>query len=105
VAIILNKTLQGVTYDLYIKTDMRLDTSTPEKVSVVQHFYTSQGHFDDGFLPIIRRELVITNQQRVNSIKLLLRESYKEAINVAENFFVNNVAFYQGGTVVNGEVV
>lgn len=100
----LSKTLQGVTYLLYITTEIKVERQQDNlhSVRVVQLFYESKGHFDDSFLPIIRKEITITNQQRVNSIIALLRDSYSEALSVAENFLVNNVAYYQGGTVVNG---
>lgn len=103
-AIQLSKTLQGTTYTLYIITQLALRQGEQETIRVAQDFYESKGHFDDDFLPIIRKEVTVTNQQRVNSIKLLLRENYAEALSVAENFLVNNVAYYQGGTVVNGVV-
>lgn len=104
-AIELIKTLQGKDYILYIVTNMRLEASTESAIEIHQKIYESKGHFDDGFVPIILKNVVVTNQQRVNTIKLLLGQNYDEAISVVENFLVNNVAYYQGGTVSNGEVI
>lgn len=103
--IVLNKTLQGKTYTLYIISSARLQGSEGVAVEIQQTIYESKGHFDDGFLPIIKRDVLVTNQQRVNTIKTLLRQDYEEAISIIENFLVNNVPYYQGGSIVNGEVV
>jgi hypothetical protein len=100
----LPKVLQGTSYTLYIITEIGLFLTPVESIRIKQRFYQSKGHYDDGFVPIILKEVTVTNQQRVNTIKLLLRENYAEALSVAENFLVNNVPYYEGGTVINGVI-
>ena len=101
--ITLAKELQGVMYSLYILTQIRLHPSETS-VDITQVMYQSKGHFDDNFLPIIRREVTITNPQRVNTIKTIIKQDYKEAIYIVENFLVSNVGYYDGGVVTNGVV-
>lgn len=94
----LAKTLQTVDYTLYIITDIDLPGS--DRVLINQRIYQSKGHFDDDFLPIILKRQVITNQARVNTIRMLIRTNYDEAINAVETFLTANVPYYQGGVVV-----
>lgn len=97
----LTKTLQGQQYTLYIITTVEfIDES--RALSVVQNIYQSQGHFDDDFLPIIRKRATVTNNTIVRSIRAVLRENYATAVALIETFLVNNVQYYQGGSVVNG---
>lgn len=102
-AIILRKILHEQVYMLYIKTEIAL--TAQDNIRVVQKIYESKGHFDDEFVPIIVRAVVVSNPQRVNTIKLLLKASYAEAVSVVENFLVNNAPYYTGGTLENGEVI
>ena len=103
--ITLAKTLQSVPYTFYITTAARLfDAGGTAFVEIKQKFYQSKSHFDDGFVHIVEKDVKITNEQRVATIRLLLRTDYKEALSVVENFLVNNVGYYQGGIVINGEI-
>lgn len=97
--IILRKTLQTVVYDLYIVTDINL---TPNGVQLLQNFFQSKGHFNDDFLPIIRKRLNIQNQNIIRVIRALIGENQKAALLAIENFMVQNIPYYQGGIVENG---
>jgi len=102
-AIILHKILQDQVFDLYMKTEIAL--TNQNNVRVVQKVYESKGHFEDDFLPIILKSTVVSNAQRVNTIKLLLANDYEEAVSVVENFLVNNIPYYNGGVLENGEII
>lgn len=97
----LDKTLQGVAYSLYIKTDLNISEEN-RKIYLTQDIYTSKGHFDDGFLPIIRRRLDTGNVNIIRIVRALLREDRSAALLAIETFLVQNIAYYQGGIVENG---
>lgn len=95
-AIELTKTLQTVEYGLYLKTGMRLLTAT--MVVVEMKGYQSQGHYTDGFLPIISKIENITDLTTVQAFA----GSYASTVGLAaaEAWLIANVAWYSGGAVV-----
>jgi len=100
-AILLTKTLQTVMYNLYIKTELNI-VEQDNRLYLIQNIYQSKGHFDDDFLPIIRRRFNTANPNIIRIVRSLMREDFPSAVLAVETFLVQNVAYYQGGSVENG---
>jgi hypothetical protein len=98
-AIILTKTLQTIEYDLYILTTI-LNPFYTIGLTLDQYTYASEGHFNDGFLPIIRRNVQITDGGTVTTITALFYSDPNGAVEAAETYLVANDAYYAGGSVV-----
>lgn len=98
-AISLAKTLQTVSYTLYIVSSIKL-ISPSSHIQVSQNVYESSGHRTDSFLPIISKTVTITDSTAISAIVALLGPNYPGAITLAEQYLVDNVAYYSGGTVV-----
>ena len=99
-AISLVKTLQTVQYTLYIVSSVRLTLADPETVEVCQNIYQSAGHYSDGFTPIIKRDVTITDTNAVIAIKAVLANNYNSAVTAAEQFLIGAVAYYQDGEII-----
>lgn len=100
-SIILQKTLQGVVYTLYIKTTVNLSEEN-KRIYLIQNIWQSKGHFTDDFLPIIRRNLDTANTNIISVIRALLKDNHTAAILAIETFLVQNIPYYEGGIVENG---
>lgn len=96
----LTKTIRGDEYNLYITTLVTNPTRIVDTLLVNLEFYKSKDHFDDGFTPIIKRKLSISNKQVVN----LFRTNYavnNEAAIYSVEFFISRLPFYNGSSVVD----
>lgn len=98
-AILLDKTLQGTLYHLYIVSAVQLTPTDPEGIKVKQNIYQSIGHYIDNFVPIILKETTILDTNAVIAIKALLSANYNSAVSAVEQFLISTVPYYQGGVV------
>lgn len=97
-AISLQKTLQGTTYpDLYALTTIQYASAILVAVQMV--VYESQGHLSDGFVAIISRYENITDSATVATVYANYLTNYAVAVAAIEEYLVDNVAWYEGGTV------
>lgn len=95
-AIALEKTLQTVSYDLYIKSSVMF--LSPTLLVLETRVYQSEGHYTDGFVPMILRQEVISASATISAFAG--NYSSVPGIAAAEAWFVANVAWYSGGVVV-----
>lgn len=100
-SITLSKTLQSRSYVLYIRSELKL-VDRDNSINLIQDIYESKGHYDDGFLPIIRKRLQTNNINIVRIVRSLVTNDLSSAILAVETFLVQNVPYYQGGSVANG---
>jgi hypothetical protein len=99
-AIALTKTLQTIGYNLYITNSIRLLFVPELAIEMIQNVYESEGHYTDEFLPIIYKVVSITDGETVSEILALLGPNYPGAIITAEQYLIDNVGYYTGGSVV-----
>lgn len=95
--IALGKTLQTVAYTFHIVSELAY--SNAGMVISQEAVYQSSGHFTDGFVPMIRRQEVITDASVITTVEANKYSDYAVAINTIEDWLVANVAWYATGTV------
>lgn len=97
-AIELVKTLQTVAYTLYIVSVIRVNLDG--NVEISQSIYESSGHYSDGFLPIITKTVIISDSTALTAMFAILGSNYNGAIMIAEEYLIDNDAYYATGSVV-----
>lgn len=98
----ITKTLQGDSYNLYFLTEFRLDRED-KILDLVSIGYRSKGHFQDGFLPLIRKEFNISNRSVIQAVRNILHgnngESYTLVLDFIERQIVQRSPFFADGVV------
>lgn len=97
-AISLPKTLQTVAYTLYFTTTVLYVSATD--VGVQCDGYQSTGHHTDGFLPMLQRRVVITDDYVMLSARLNYPYNIETLVGEVEDYLVSDDAYFSGGTVV-----
>lgn len=95
-AIALTKTLQAVEYDFHIVSMVQWLSAT--LVVLQAEAYQSEGHYNDGFVPMIVRRETINHAPTAASFGGVYSSSVGMA--TAEAWLIANVAWYSGGSVV-----
>jgi hypothetical protein len=97
-AITITKTLHGVEYaNLYSTVEPLADIGS---LAVFQcRVYQTLGHYQDGFLPIIAKQEVITNQPALMAYRSLALTDQAAAIAAIEAYIIAQPGFHQGGVV------
>jgi hypothetical protein len=92
------KTLHGVEYvGLYSTIEPIADIGSLAVFDC--KVYQTVGHYQDGFLPIIFKREVITNQPALMAYRSLSPTDYPAAIAAIEAYIVGQAGFHQGGVV------
>lgn len=97
-AISLAKTLQTVSYTLYITTELLFVDVT--MVASKQLGYQSSGHHSDNFMPMLQRTEVVTDAAILSVVLPMYISNPSGAIAAYETWLVGNVGYYSGGSVV-----
>lgn len=94
----LTKNVQQTNYTFYIETTF-LYIDDKQVIAQALH-YQSVNHFHDGFIPIIRRVEIVTDQIAVAVINAQYPTDITAATNTLENHLIASVAWYTGGSIV-----
>lgn len=97
-AITLTKTLQGTEYaDLYSVCEPMTDIGTLAVFGC--KVYQSEGHYNDGFLPLVSKQEVVTDSSTLTTYRSFVPTDMPAAIATIEQYIVTQPGFHQGGTV------
>lgn len=97
-AISLDKTLQTVEYSLYILPEFIL--VLPTLAVVKMKAYQSQGYYDDKFVHIVERVENISDAATCSAIYNGYYMDYASCLTALQNYLINNISWYSGGSVV-----
>lgn len=96
-AITLDKTLQGNDYALHFISSVSVVNASLVLVDMLG--YTSIGHYNDSFVPMVKKVEQITDPTFLASYNSVVYTNQTAAQTLLENYIVQNIPYYAGGVV------